>query len=59
MLYFNYSFVDSANSDKPKPPAKKNKAHEVSSLFQRQRVDLLLANFAQRFPPKILQVCNT
>jgi len=47
-------FKDGVN-DKPKAPPKKNKAHEVSSLFQRQRVDMLLANFAQNFPPKMVQ----
>ena len=48
-------FLDNEN-DKPKAPPKKNKAHEMSSAFQRQRVDLLLANFAQNFPPKVVQV---
>lgn len=48
-------FLD-APADASKKEKKGNKALEASSVFQRQRVDLLLAGFAQKFPPKTVQV---
>ena len=32
----------------------KEKKEEPSSLFQRQRVDLLLGELAKKFPPKVI-----
>lgn len=40
--------------DKTKPKAKKKE--EPSSIFQRQRVDALLLDLRQKFPPKFVQV---
>ncbi|XP_018430479.1 PREDICTED: mediator of RNA polymerase II transcription subunit 6-like [Nanorana parkeri] len=39
--------------DKAKPKAKKKE--EASSFFQRQRVDALLLELRQKFPPKFVQ----
>lgn len=49
-----WQFKD-APADASKKEKKANKALEASSVFQRQRVDLLLAGFAQKFPPKTVQ----
>ena len=48
--------MDTPEEAKQKEQKKKNKAHEPSSVFQRQRVNLLLNVFAQKFPPKAVQV---
>ena len=43
------------DAPKEKPDKKPNKALEPATLFQRQRVDLLLSEFAAKFPPKTVQ----
>lgn len=40
--------------DKVRPKAKRKE--EPSSIFQRQRVDALLLDLRQKFPPKFVQV---
>lgn len=40
--------------DKVKPKAKRKE--EPSSIFQRQRVDALLIDLRQKFPPRFVQV---
>lgn len=41
-------------AEKAKPKAKKKE--EPSSIFQRQRVDALLLDLRQKFPPRFVQV---
>ncbi|XP_075470320.1 mediator of RNA polymerase II transcription subunit 6 [Ascaphus truei] len=48
-----WHFKDQEERDKTKPKAKKKE--EASSLFQRQRVDALLLELRQKFPPKFVQ----
>jgi len=48
-----WEFKDQAQTEKLMSKEKKKRKEEPSSLFQRQRVDLLLADLAQKFPPKI------
>ncbi|XP_063803359.1 mediator of RNA polymerase II transcription subunit 6 [Pseudophryne corroboree] len=48
-----WHFKDQEERDKAKPKAKKKE--EASSLFQRQRVDALLLELRQKFPPKFVQ----
>lgn len=40
------------NSETASRKDKKKRKEEPSSLFQRQRVDMLLTELAQKFPPK-------
>lgn len=47
-----WEFKDAPKEQKEKKP---NKALEPSSVFQHQRVDLLLSDFALKFPPKTMQ----
>lgn len=48
-----WHFKDQEERDKAKPKAKKKE--EASSFFQRQRVDALLLDLRQKFPPKVVQ----
>ncbi|KAF0870887.1 MED6 polymerase, partial [Crocuta crocuta] len=48
-----WHFKDHEEQDKVKPKAKRKE--EPSSLFQRQRVDALLLDLRQKFPPKFVQ----
>ncbi|XP_056403163.1 mediator of RNA polymerase II transcription subunit 6 isoform X2 [Hyla sarda] len=48
-----WHFKDQEERDKAKPKAKKKE--EASSFFQRQRVDALLLELRQKFPPKFIQ----
>ncbi|XP_006004628.1 mediator of RNA polymerase II transcription subunit 6 isoform X2 [Latimeria chalumnae] len=48
-----WHFKDQEETDKAKPKIKKKE--EPSSLFQRQRVDTLLLDLRQKFPPKFVQ----
>lgn len=48
-----WHFKDQEERDKAKPKAKKKE--EPSSIFQRQRVDALLLDLRQKFPPKFVQ----
>ncbi|KAE8587297.1 hypothetical protein XENTR_v10021917 [Xenopus tropicalis] len=48
-----WHFKDQEERDKTKPKAKKKE--EASSHFQRQRVDALLMELRQKFPPKFIQ----
>ncbi|KAG8453957.1 hypothetical protein GDO86_000545 [Hymenochirus boettgeri] len=48
-----WHFKDQEERDKAKPKTKKKE--EASSLFQRQRVDSLLLELRQKFPPKFIQ----
>lgn len=41
-----YTFIEKSDS--------KEKKEEPSSVFQRQRVDLLLGELARKFPPKVV-----
>jgi len=43
------------DAPKEKPDKKPNKALEPATVFQRQRVDILLSEFAAKFPPKAVQ----
>ena len=47
--------IDDGNDDLSHKK-KKKKVEEPSSLFQRFRVDQLLGDFVNKFPPKVLQV---
>ncbi|XP_069494965.1 mediator of RNA polymerase II transcription subunit 6 isoform X4 [Ambystoma mexicanum] len=49
-----WHFKDQEERDKAKPKSKKKE--EPSSFFQRQRVDSLLLDLRQKFPPKFVQV---
>ncbi|XP_069117210.1 mediator of RNA polymerase II transcription subunit 6-like isoform X3 [Argopecten irradians] len=48
-----WEFKDQENSDK-KDSKDKKKKEEPSSMFQRQRVDLLLGELSKKFPPKFI-----
>lgn len=48
-----WHFKDQEERDKAKPKCKKTE--EASSFFQRQRVDSLLLDLRQKFPPKFVQ----
>ncbi|XP_069494966.1 mediator of RNA polymerase II transcription subunit 6 isoform X5 [Ambystoma mexicanum] len=48
-----WHFKDQEERDKAKPKSKKKE--EPSSFFQRQRVDSLLLDLRQKFPPKFVQ----
>ncbi|XP_010006018.1 PREDICTED: mediator of RNA polymerase II transcription subunit 6 [Chaetura pelagica] len=48
-----WHFKDQEEREKAKPKAKKKE--EPSSIFQRQRVDALLLDLRQKFPPKFVQ----
>ncbi|XP_044517994.1 mediator of RNA polymerase II transcription subunit 6 isoform X1 [Gracilinanus agilis] len=48
-----WHFKDQEEQDKAKPKAKRKE--EPSSIFQRQRVDALLLDLRQKFPPKFVQ----
>ncbi|XP_064600046.1 mediator of RNA polymerase II transcription subunit 6-like isoform X2 [Liolophura sinensis] len=48
-----WEFKDPEETEKVKPKEKKQK-EEPSSLFQRQRVDLLLGELSKKFPPKFV-----
>ncbi|XP_073204604.1 mediator of RNA polymerase II transcription subunit 6 isoform X1 [Lepidochelys kempii] len=48
-----WHFKDQEERDKAKPKAKKKE--EPSSIFQRQRVDALLLDLRQKFPPRFVQ----
>lgn len=48
-----WEFKDNTQAEKLVGKEKKRKKEEPSSLFQRQRVDMLLAELSQKFPPKI------
>nr|XP_042116793.1 mediator of RNA polymerase II transcription subunit 6 [Peromyscus maniculatus bairdii] len=48
-----WHFKDHEEQDKVKPKAKRKE--EPSSIFQRQRVDALLVDLRQKFPPKFVQ----
>ncbi|XP_069064903.1 mediator of RNA polymerase II transcription subunit 6 [Pleurodeles waltl] len=48
-----WHFKDQEERDKAKPKSKKKE--EASSFFQRQRVDSLLLDLRQKFPPKFVQ----
>ncbi|XP_019663078.1 mediator of RNA polymerase II transcription subunit 6 isoform X3 [Ailuropoda melanoleuca] len=48
-----WHFKDHEEQDKVKPKAKRKE--EPSSIFQRQRVDALLLDLRQKFPPKFVQ----
>lgn len=50
----NFSLASSYIAEKAKPKAKKKE--EPSSIFQRHRVDALLLDLRQKFPPKFVQV---
>ena len=41
-------------ADKPENKEKKKKKEEPSSLFQRQRVDMLLAELGKKYPPQFI-----
>jgi len=47
-----WQFKDKPEDTSKKEPTK-NKALEASSVFQRQRVNLLLNDFTRKFPPKV------
>jgi len=47
-----WEFKDQAQTEKLMNKEKKKRKEEPTSLFQKQRVDLLLVDFAQKFPPK-------
>ncbi|XP_033125836.1 mediator of RNA polymerase II transcription subunit 6-like [Anneissia japonica] len=47
-----WEFKDKAKQEKEK---KKPKKEEPASMFQRQKVDVLLSKLADRFPPKVVQ----
>lgn len=47
-----WQFKDGAESEIANQKEKKRRKEEPSSLFQRQRVDMLLTELAQKFPPK-------
>lgn len=49
-----YWWEFSDQDDKPDKSEAKEKKEEPSSLFQRQRVDLLLGELAKKFPPKVI-----
>jgi len=49
-----WEFKDQAQTEKLMNKEKKKKKEEPSSLFQRQRVDLLLGDLAHKFPPKVV-----
>ncbi|XP_066884342.1 mediator of RNA polymerase II transcription subunit 6 isoform X2 [Kogia breviceps] len=49
-----WHFKDHEEQDKVKPKVKRKE--EPSSIFQRQRVDALLLDLRQKFPPKFVQV---
>lgn len=46
---YTWEFKDKEFEDKA---AKKSKKEEPSSVFQRQRVDMLLGDLSRKFPPK-------
>ncbi|XP_019627513.1 PREDICTED: mediator of RNA polymerase II transcription subunit 6-like [Branchiostoma belcheri] len=46
---------DKKRQDKSKSQGSKKKPEEMSSAFQRQRVDMLLGELADKFPPKFAQ----
>ncbi|XP_049753914.1 mediator of RNA polymerase II transcription subunit 6 isoform X2 [Elephas maximus indicus] len=48
-----WHFKDHEEQDKVKPKAKRKE--EPSSIFQRQRVDALLLDLRQKFPPRFVQ----
>ncbi|XP_005047437.1 PREDICTED: mediator of RNA polymerase II transcription subunit 6 [Ficedula albicollis] len=48
-----WHFKDQEEREKTKPKAKKKE--EPSSIFQRQRVDALLLDLRQKFPPRFVQ----
>ncbi|KAK2532256.1 mediator of RNA polymerase II transcription subunit 6 [Columba livia] len=48
-----WHFKDQEEREKAKPKAKKKE--EPSSIFQRQRVDALLLDLRQKFPPRFVQ----
>uniref|UniRef100_H0ZMA2 Mediator of RNA polymerase II transcription subunit 6 n=4 Tax=Passeriformes TaxID=9126 RepID=H0ZMA2_TAEGU len=48
-----WHFKDEEEREKTKPKAKKKE--EPSSIFQRQRVDALLLDLRQKFPPRFVQ----
>jgi len=47
-----WEFKDQAQTEKLMNKEKKKRKEEPTSLFQKQRVDLLLVDFAHKFPPK-------
>uniref|UniRef100_A0A2K5J8X3 Mediator of RNA polymerase II transcription subunit 6 n=2 Tax=Colobus angolensis palliatus TaxID=336983 RepID=A0A2K5J8X3_COLAP len=49
-----WHFKDHEEQDKVRPKAKRKE--EPSSIFQRQRVDALLLDLRQKFPPKFVQL---
>ncbi|OWK09207.1 hypothetical protein Celaphus_00006030, partial [Cervus elaphus hippelaphus] len=49
-----WHFRDHEEQDKVKPKVKRKE--EPSSIFQRQRVDALLLDLRQKFPPKFVQI---
>ncbi|RXM93701.1 Mediator of RNA polymerase II transcription subunit 6 [Acipenser ruthenus] len=51
-----WQFNDQEEREKSKPKTKKKE--EPSSLFQRQRVDMLLLDLRQKFPPAFYQVTS-
>nr|XP_033706876.1 mediator of RNA polymerase II transcription subunit 6 isoform X5 [Tursiops truncatus] len=51
-----WHFKDHEEQDKVKPKVKRKE--EPSSIFQRQRVDALLLDLRQKFPPRFVQALN-
>lgn len=51
ILFFVIYYV----SEAPEAKDKNKKKEEPSSVFQRQRVDLLLGELSKKFPPKFIQ----
>uniref|UniRef100_A0A3P9GY66 Mediator of RNA polymerase II transcription subunit 6 n=1 Tax=Oryzias latipes TaxID=8090 RepID=A0A3P9GY66_ORYLA len=52
-----WQFKDQEEKEKAKPKSKKKE--ELSSLFQRHRVDTLLMDLRSKFPPTFYQVCSS
>jgi mediator of RNA polymerase II transcription subunit 6 len=51
-----YTWEFKEKQDAEEKVVKKEKKEEPSSLFQRQRVDMLLVELSKKFPPKLLQL---
>ncbi|XP_041352608.1 mediator of RNA polymerase II transcription subunit 6-like isoform X1 [Gigantopelta aegis] len=49
-----WDFKNQEEKDKPENKEKKKKKEEPSSLFQRQRVDMLLAELGKKYPPQFI-----
>lgn len=50
-----WEFKDQEEPEAPEAKDKNKKKEEPSSVFQRQRVDLLLGELSKKFPPKFIQ----